>query len=118
MSLVVISGIIAISINTNAFAADINNPKSVIIKTDKVILNVNGEKGDQGPQGPQGEQGIPGPAGADGVNGVNGTNGVDGQPGPIGPQGPKGDNGTVTFVCFDANNTQVECPFSPVNATQ
>ena len=105
MSLVIISGIIAIS-TTTAFAdnKDIQCDGCTIHfkgKNEVTITFPNGgtgqpgpagPQGEVGPQGPQGEQGVPGPPG---VNGINGTNGVDGQNGKDGVNGTDGINGTV-----------------------
>jgi hypothetical protein len=97
LALVAIAAI-GISGITSAYA-DINT-KSVTIKTDKgITLNIQGGPGATGPQGP---------AGAEGPQGAVGPAGPEGAQGPIGPAGA---NGTVTFFCFDANQTQIPCDF-------
>lgn len=44
--------------------------------TDKVQINLKGEKGETGQTGPTGPQGLTGPTGAKGADGKNGTNGT------------------------------------------
>jgi len=123
--------------------ADINT-RSAFIQTDKnvqlKVIGVPGPQGEKGDTGGKGADGAPGQNGKDGKDGttldnetlanvnalsanfatfqqilqayqngsLNGKDGVDGT------NGKDGTNGTVTFICFDANNHTMVCPFTEI----